>query len=291
MFRTTDPTERDADNWKDRWFNPPYGHHERCKSLDYWAAGKMTKGTQPRKLGDDWLLENALPFIKDYEAMILEHCRPKWRRAALGTDQSTAAVLSSEYKFDPSSRRAADQKENSLLHGFHDQYISALLYYCKEILDVTLLQRMVRLKDLKDEADITWKTATDLITRYMKKTDARFLLQEIVCSKRREGENLLDWVQRFISFRAQLKGVNVTMPETLWLEWTWAQVSPMERRFIGTCDSLDTLERKVGNSNPDDLPRYRTSFCSKEVNRLPSKHLKKHNPNTSKSQRQPWRHT
>ena len=52
----------------------------RPKELDAWASGKG--GNDPKKLSDKWQERAAKLFFRDFEAMLLGHCKHKWPKVA-----------------------------------------------------------------------------------------------------------------------------------------------------------------------------------------------------------------
>lgn len=273
-------------SWEDEWFQAPFLRAERCKELDDWSKGKHSSGNAPEKLSDATLKENAELFLKDYEAMILAYCQAKWRRTALGSDTSIAEVLGANFNFQPdkwssdseskgeSSKsnkpgsQSPAEKSNAI---YYNQYMTALLYFSSEILSETLKKRAVRMKQVivAEDKRPTWADLRQLIMRYMKAMDSRFIMREIICAKREDEETLLDWVLSFTSHRQLLLKSGVDLPDILWIDWIWAQTSPIERRIVSRPKSVSEFEKKVSSFVLEDLPVYRSSLCAQEVRRLP----------------------
>jgi hypothetical protein len=274
MFNKGSPSERNS-NSKRRWFSAPFHAFERCEDLDKWSKNSNSA----EKLNDGYLQENAEEFLLDFQSMVLKHCQPKWRRAALGADKSTAEVLGSNFYFNPKGFDIKEAKEHGVkdndleqIKTYHEQYVKALLYFCREILSPVLVKRVLRLKESKEAQNLTvaWKDVTNLIKKQMKAPDATFLIRELVCKKREDHETLLDWSQNIASYCTQLKKVGVTFPDSVWVEWVWAQVSPVERRIVEKKTSIQDLEDDIAQLTLSDLPKYKASMCAKAVARIPS---------------------
>ena len=224
--------------------------------------------------------------MKDYEAMILSCCQVKWRRTALGSDTSVAEVLGANFhfksdtwpekiktKFVQVSSSSDESKSTSqdVINTYHRQYMMALLYFSSEILSESLKRRAVRLKQIMEAESkmATWADLCILMKKYMKSMDSRFILRELICFKRQDGDALLDWIQSFASHRQLLAKSGVELPESLWVDWIWAQMSPMERRIVTRRGTISEFESVAAEFVLEDLPVYRSSLCAQEVGRLP----------------------
>ena len=64
-------------------------------------------------------------------------------------------------------------------------------------------------------------------------------------------------------------GGDVTLTESLWVDMAWCQMTPMEHRILKPkTDTLAELETKLLGLNSRDLPAYRSSMCSRELERI-----------------------
>ena len=116
--------------------------------------------------------------------------------------------------------------------------MAALLYYSSEILEPELRTRLARLKTKKPT--LTWANAKALIVKHMESPDARMTLINLTCAKRADGEALLDWIQCILSHKTKCAEVHMTLPETLWVDLAWCQITSTERQICG--EKSNTLE-------------------------------------------------
>jgi len=104
----------------------------------------------------------------------------------------------------------------------------------------------------------------------MESPNLRFKLNAITCAKRADSEALLDWAQNILQHMEQCNEVQIKLPDSLWIDIAWGQMTPVERRIIGPKpDTLTELAGKAGELEPRDLPKYRQNLCSKELARIP----------------------
>jgi len=266
MWGNNSPSTIISDDWRTKWFAYPFGVSERCRALDQWATGKHQGNVKPALLSDDWLRPNAEIFFDDYEAMILSFCQAKWGKLMTPTEQKADLESESGFVF-------ADNGENKSKIEIHQkwnkQMMAALLYYSSEILEPELRTRLVRLRIKKPT--LTWADAKALIVKHMESPDARMTLINLTCAKRADGEALLDWIQCILSHKTKCTEVNMTLPDTLWVDLAWCQITSTERQICGEkSNTLETLETKVNSMEPRDLPIYRQGRCSRELARIPT---------------------
>ena len=117
---------------------------------------------------------------------------------------------------------------------------------------------------------MNWAQAKAVYMQFMEKQDVRLQLYALVCDRRQEHEHMLDWVQR-LALRKNLMGDDVTLTESLWVDLAWCQMTQVEHRILRPkSDTLAVLETKLLDLNSRDLPAYRSSMCSRELERIPT---------------------
>ena len=195
---------------------------------------------------------------------MLAHCQPKWAKVITADDEKKSGESAAGFQFGDSG-----PTDKITIHiKWNKQMMAALLYYSSQIVVPELRTRLLRAKANSD--DLTWAQAKVILTRYMESPNARFKLNAITCAKRADSEALLDWAQNILQHKEQCNEVEIKLPDSLWIEIAWGQMTPVERRIIGPkSDALSELAVKASELEPRDLPKYRHNLCSKELARIP----------------------
>lgn len=220
----------------DNWFPCPFGVIERVKTIDDWAAGKLTD-SKPQKLSSEWALTNAERFLQDYEATILTHCTKKWKLLTKTEFGSRGDALTANFQFDATNPPLADSKvKDPNVVKMNQEYNAALLYYLREVVDLRLAERISNWKILSDDPnELSWYNAQIVIKRHLTSPRGMDLVCDLVCLKRRDGEPLLDWCQSNAALCKEMKeDFQIVIPEPTLLEWLNGQISPAEKRLIVT---------------------------------------------------------
>ena len=249
MWGNSSPSTTIKDDWRTKWFPYPFGRSERCKLLDQWATGKHHGNVKPPLLSDEWLKPNARLFFADYEAMMLAHCQAKWAKVITADDEKASGESAAGFQFGDSG-----PTDKITIHiKWNKQMMAALLYYSSQIVVPELRTRLLRAKANSD--DMTWAQAKVIFTRYMESPNARFKLNAITCAKRADSEALLDWAQNILQHKEQCSEVEIKLPDSLWIDIAWGQMTPVERRIIGPKpDALSGLAVQASELEPRDLP-------------------------------------
>jgi len=268
MWTNFEVSEPIVEDWSARWFPHPFGVNERCKELDNWAQGKTRGNSQPKKLSDVWMQQNAEKFFKDYCGMILRYCQTKWPKTTSATQMADEEKNGSTFVFQEDGK--TPQSWPPLYIRQNQEMMAALLHYSSEIVSDSLRDRLLRSKELAEEM-ITWKQAKTILTKLMERPVPRLLLYAVVTERRPEGSHLCDWVQVLLSRQVQCERDHIGLSEALWTDMAWCQIASQERRLLGPKpDSLAALAEEIEKLPARDLPRYRQSQCSKELARIPT---------------------
>ena len=195
MWNSGDARARIEDEWQTRWFDFPFGVSERCKLIDDWESGKHnTDGKKPSKLSDDMKQSDGVQFLRDYEAMILGFCQKKWPKLTTATEK--AQLENGEAQFVFADDGQVDSKM-PIMKRKNKNMTDALFYYSSQVIDSKLRDRLLRLKEKKEDKGkkISWKEAKELFLQYMEKPKTLSKLYSLFCLKRQNGEAAIDWVQ------------------------------------------------------------------------------------------------
>ena len=162
------------------------------------------------------------------------------------------------------------------------QYVKKCAYFMlKEVLHKDILQEVKTYGSV--HRDMTWEQMLTIITKGISYAEGQSLYIRLVCMRRKEGEDLVNWVRRLCSIQVDMANAKPTeqVSNVTWFTHCVQQMTPEEKTTTDikepvTESNAQTLKLfesalmvNLMATKLNNLKRFRANMVSKSIKHLP----------------------